>query len=463
MSSDHKLAIQVQNVTKTYKLYNKPLDRLKEAMFPFRKLQHKKFTAVNDISFKVNKGETLGIVGKNGSGKSTLLKMITGILTPTFGAIKVSGRISSLLELGAGFNPELTGIENIYLNGTIMGFSREEMDGKIEMILDFADIGNFINQPVKTYSSGMYVRLAFATAITVEPEILIVDEALAVGDVSFQNKCYRKFEQLKNKGITILFVTHAIELITRHCDRAILINDGNLLADGRPNEVVNMYMNLMTNGNSGLKKIESDTKQQTELFSEDRGDSNTFFSSKEELFMYRKSYNPAEYRWGDGRAKIVDYLLNINGEIEPAKIKTNCNVDLYVKYLFTDTVENLICGITLKTIDGIIIFAYSTRAEKIQIERKGPGEVFIVKFSFKLTAVTGTYTISIGCSENMQHMGQDHIAIDRRNDLIILEVFNDKEISGIIDPCMSFEECNIVLGDEKNDSQKSPANNFLPQ
>ncbi|MGM1050161.1 MAG: ABC transporter ATP-binding protein [Bacillota bacterium] len=243
MSSD--LSIKVSNVSKLYKLYNKPIERLKETLHPGRKKYCHEFYALNNISFEVKKGETVGIIGKNGSGKSTLLKMITGVLTPSSGIIHVDGKISALLELGAGFNPEFTGLENIYLNGTIMGFSKEDMDSKLESILTFAEIGDYINQPVKMYSSGMFARLAFAVAINVEPEILIVDEALAVGDVRFQAKCFNKFKELKESGVTILFVSHDVYSVRNFCDRVIWINEGQLQQVGATIEVTASYVEYM--------------------------------------------------------------------------------------------------------------------------------------------------------------------------------------------------------------------------
>ena len=202
------VAIKVNNVSKIYRLYDKPTDRLKEALGFSKKKRYKEHYALNNVSFDVKRGETVGIIGTNGSGKSTILKIITGVLNPSMGDVKIAGRISALLELGAGFNMEYTGIENIYLNATMMGFTREETDAKLQSILDFADIGDFVYQPVKTYSSGMFVRLAFAVSINIDPDILIVDEALSVGDVFFQVKCYHKFEEFKKMGKTILFVSH---------------------------------------------------------------------------------------------------------------------------------------------------------------------------------------------------------------------------------------------------------------
>ena len=219
-----EFAIEVKHLDKMYKLYNKPSDRLREALG--FKVPVREHYALRDVSFEVKRGETVGIIGTNGSGKSTILKIITGVLNPTAGEVKVDGRISALLELGAGFNMEYTGIENVYLNGTMMGFSKEEIDARLQDILDFADIGDFVYQPVKAYSSGMFVRLAFAVAINIDPEILIVDEALSVGDVFFQAKCYRKFEEFKDMGRTILFVSHDLSSISRYCDRVVLLNKG---------------------------------------------------------------------------------------------------------------------------------------------------------------------------------------------------------------------------------------------
>lgn len=240
-----EIAIDIQNLSKVYKLYEKPIDRLKETLSLTKKSYHKDFYALNNINLQIKKGETVGIIGKNGAGKSTLLKIITGVLSPSSGSVKIYGRISSLLELGAGFNPEYSGIENIYLNGTIMGMSKEEVDERIQDILAFADIGDYIYQPVKTYSSGMYVRLAFSVAINVNPDVLIVDEALAVGDARFQLKCFKKLEEIKKQGTTILYVSHDIEQVKSFCSRSILIDDGLILYQGSPKEAALKYFDLI--------------------------------------------------------------------------------------------------------------------------------------------------------------------------------------------------------------------------
>lgn len=240
-------AIQVKDVSKMYKLYDRNRDRLLDAFGLSKTPRYHEHYALHNLNFSVKKGETVGIIGTNGAGKSTILKIITGVLNPTDGQVEINGRISALLELGAGFNMEYTGIENIYLNGTMIGFSREEIDKKLEDILKFADIGDFVYQPVKTYSSGMFVRLAFAVAINIEPEILIVDEALSVGDVFFQAKCYKKFEDFKKLGKTILFVSHDLGSIAKYCDRVVLLNKGTKIAEGNPKQMIGMYKKLLVN------------------------------------------------------------------------------------------------------------------------------------------------------------------------------------------------------------------------
>jgi ABC-type polysaccharide/polyol phosphate transport system ATPase subunit len=240
--------IIVENLSKVYKLYDNPVDRLKESLSPLRKKYHRDFYALKNVTFEVKRGEAIGIIGKNGSGKSTLLKIITGILTPTGGKVKVNGKISALLELGTGFNPELTGVENIYFSGIIMGYSREEMDRKVDDILSFADIGKFAYQPVKTYSSGMFVRLAFAVAVSVNPEVLVIDEALSVGDMRFSMKCIRKMKDLIAGGTSQIFVSHDMTSIINFCQEVIWLDDGKIFQRGNPKRITLNYANYMAYG-----------------------------------------------------------------------------------------------------------------------------------------------------------------------------------------------------------------------
>ncbi|HDH15606.1 MAG TPA: ABC transporter ATP-binding protein [Gammaproteobacteria bacterium] len=254
--------IRIQQLSKAYRIYNRPIDRVLESILHRSRIRKsgtkfREIQALNPVDLEIYPGETIGIIGQNGSGKSTLLQIISGTLYPSTGTVEVNGRLSALLELGAGFNPDFSGRENAYLNGSIMGISRIEMDNRFDDIHEFSGIGDFIDQPVKTYSSGMYVRLAFAVAIHMDPDILVVDEALSVGDVRFQNKCFRKLRELKSQGTTTLFVTHSSDLIVRHCDRAVLLEKGTVCAMGEPADVVNEYLNLLFNNEEG--QVESDS------------------------------------------------------------------------------------------------------------------------------------------------------------------------------------------------------------
>ena len=285
---ERDIVIQVNDLSKIYKLYNKPIDRLKESLGIAKKKNYTEHYALNHVSFQVERGEAVGIIGTNGSGKSTILKIITGVLNQTSGEVKVNGRISALLELGAGFNPEYSGLENVYLNGTMIGFSKQEIDEKLQEILDFADIGDFIHQPVKTYSSGMFVRLAFAVAINIEPEILIVDEALSVGDVFFQAKCYHKFEEFRKKGKTLLLVTHDLGSVAKYCNRVILLNKGNKVAEGRPKEIIDMYKKILVGVDKEEPKEKEEEANAIEQKQMDGSDTWKSYSSKPGSFRLRQ-------------------------------------------------------------------------------------------------------------------------------------------------------------------------------
>ena len=298
-------AIQVRDVSKIYKLYHRPSDRLIDTFgLPGRK-KFKEHRALNHVSFEVKKGETLGIIGTNGSVKSTVLKIITGVLGPTEGDVVIDGRISALLELGAGFNMEYTGRQNVYLNGMMMGFSNEEIDAKLQDILDFADIGEFADQPVKTYSSGMFVRLAFAVAINIDPEILIVDEALSVGDVFFQAKCYKKFDEFKKQGKTILFVSHDLGSVVKYCDRVVLLNKGDKLDEGLPKDMVGLYKRVLL----------GQTKEAQEKMLARVNASGTDAGLWKSHYVMNKDVD----EYGTGKAAIIDFaIVDEKGEY------TNC-------------------------------------------------------------------------------------------------------------------------------------------
>ena len=291
-------AIKITNLTKVYKLYARNRDRLKDSLGLSKKASYKEHYALKNVDMEVKTGESVGIIGVNGSGKSTILKIITGVLNATSGDVKINGRISALLELGAGFNMEYTGLENVYLNGTMMGFTRKEIDERLQSILDFADIGDFVHQPVKTYSSGMFVRLAFAVAINIDPEILIVDEALSVGDVFFQAKCYHKFEEFKKLGKTILFVSHDLTSIAKYCDRVILLNKGVKLAEGNPKDMVNMYKKLL------VHQLDEETL-------EDVSGKSAIGEKSEDGRAWKNNFeiNPTITDYGEKQAEIVDFAI----------------------------------------------------------------------------------------------------------------------------------------------------------
>ncbi len=419
-------AITVKDVTKVYKMYDKPIDRLKESLHPRHKEYHRKFYALNHISFQVKKGETVGIIGTNGSGKSTVLKIITGVLSPTTGTVEVEGTISALLELGAGFNSDYTGIENIYMNGTMMGFSRKEMDEKLADILDFADIGDFVYQPVKTYSSGMFVRLAFALAINVEPEILIVDEALSVGDVFFQSKCYRRMEEIREKGTTILMVTHDMGSIIKYCDRVVLLNRGNFVAQGEPGHMVDLYKKILANQ---MDALEEELGEMNDFSGEHTGD-----DKKQEhhggLMKDRLTINTNRTEYGDGRAEIYDLgLFDGRGNLTNLLLKGE-NFTIKEKIRFHARIEGPIFTYTIKDKKGTDLSGTNTMYEGTDIRPVGPGDEYEVSFTQKMTLQGGEYLLSMSCTGF--ELGE-HVVYHRLYDVANITVISNKNTVGVYD------------------------------
>lgn len=370
-------SIEVENLSKVYKLYDKPSDRLKEALSPVKKCYHKDFYALRDLNFKIKPGETVGFVGKNGSGKSTLLKLLTEVLTPSEGTLKINGKVSALLELGAGFNNEYTGMENIYLNGTIMGYSREEMDKRVDDIVKFADIGEYINQPVKTYSSGMFVRLAFAVAINVEPDILIVDEALAVGDVRFQLKCMDKFLEFKEKGITILYVSHDVNSIKRFCTRAIWINEGHMEADGDVDLITDKYLDYLKTLDAQNEEGEAAKPSEAAAVKTTEEDGKRDLESTVEI------------------AEVVSLkIMNSKGE-ETEELEHGEKVKLELTYYVNDTsIKNPVVGIALLRLDNLYVCGLNTLLDKVDVPwEKGYNSVTLTYDSLNL--VGGGYYFDV--------------------------------------------------------------------
>ena len=422
------VAISVNHVSKVYKLYDNPMERLKESLGLSRKKKYKEHYALNDISFEIKKGETVGIIGTNGSGKSTILKIITGVLNPTVGNIQVDGRISALLELGAGFNGEYTGLENVYLNGTMLGFSREEIDARLQDILDFADIGEFIHQPVKTYSSGMFVRLAFAVAININPEILIVDEALSVGDIFFQSKCFRKFEEFKERGKTILLVSHDLSSISKYCDRVILLNKGNKVSEGSPKVVVDEYKKILANKSAG---VETEIKEEAidTLDQEVQNEQNGKFSIKNN---WSKSFplNPECIEYGTGKAEILDFLIrDCNGNITNL-IEKDTEFEIEMKVKFHDAVSEPIFAYTIKDIRGTDLTGTNTMYENAPVREMHKDDVQEVVFRQKMTLQGGEYMLSLGCTG---YCDGDFEVFHRLYDICNLSVMSAKNTIGFYD------------------------------
>lgn len=401
--------IQVENVTKKYNLYAKPQDRFREAVGIGKKSLHSDFYALNGVSFDVKKGETVGIVGTNGSGKSTLLKIITGVLKPTAGAVSVQGKISALLELGAGFNQEYTGLENIYLNGRMMGYSRKEMEEKVDDIISFAEIGEFIHQPVKTYSSGMFARLAFAVAINVEPDILIVDEALSVGDLFFQNKCFRKFEELKAKDVTILFVSHDISSVRQMCSRVLWIEKGNQIIFDQSDKVCDMYMDMKRKGmNENVDGVENTEVENIEA------------SVSGEM----KCYPPIQIKGSDLKSDKFD-IISCFFTDETGKYTTHLNVDqkykLHVAVDFHEDMKSLIVGFVLENNKGLPLFDINNYINQQQGIRGKAGEITEIIYEFTLPRLMkGTYILSTAIAEGTQEKHEMHTWLHGVGDVEII-------------------------------------------
>jgi lipopolysaccharide transport system ATP-binding protein len=400
--------ISVRDITKTYKLYDSHLDRLKEAITPFRKSYHRDFNAVNGVSFDIKRGETVGIVGKNGSGKSTLLKIIAGILTPNSGDLNVAGKISALLELGAGFNAQMTGMENVYFNGTLLGYSREEMERKVDDILSFADIGGFIHQPVKTYSSGMFIRLAFAVATSVDPDILIVDEALAVGDELFQRKCFGRIREFSERGKTILFVTHSGPTIVELCNRALLFDRGELLVDGTPKLVVSLYHKLLYSKPENHERVRNEilkvdvTPEFKQLFNASGDEANDDEDAGQEPQSWHQELARQKPYFVESliSQSLIEYK-NIDIEIADLQIRTLSdekvnvlvmNQDYIYSYRlkFKEDVRNVFFGMCFKTKKGIEL-GWTEALKDSSIKTIMAGQEYLVEWHFKCTLLPGTY------------------------------------------------------------------------
>ena len=419
---DNNVAIKIENLCKEYKMFARKRDRLLETVLP-KFNRHQTFSAINNLDLVINKGDSIGILGKNGAGKSTLLKMITGVVTPTSGTIKVNGKISSLLELGTAFNMELTGLENIYQHGEIFGLSKKEIEEKKSEIIEFADIGEHLYQPVKTYSSGMFARLAFACAINVNPDILIVDEVLSVGDMAFQLKCFKKFEEFKKQGKTILFVTHSVSDVLRNCDRAIIMSEGKKVFDGDAKTGVDKYKKMMvgldnddetpTENNVEIEKSEEKTSGDIEIWKD-------YYEGKNDLLTY-----------GNNMAQIIDYgIFDINDKIQT----TINNDDEYIvkmKVKFNEDIKEPIFAMSFKDIKGLELAGTNTKVYKTDTGEYKKGDTVVVEFKQQIPLAPERYTISFGCTK-FNNSGNLEV-FDRKYDAIFVEIIGYRECLGLMD------------------------------
>ena len=422
--------ISLENVGKAYRVYNRQIDRIREALLPSSRVFHKDFHALSGISLTVDHGETVGIIGRNGSGKSTLLQVICSILQPTEGKVVVDGRISALLELGAGFNPEFTGRENVYLNGAILGLSKEEMDSCIADIESFAGIGEFIDRPVKTYSSGMYVRLAFAVAINVNPDILIVDEALSVGDTLFQAKCFAKFKQFQEQGITILFVTHSMDLVTRYCSRAFLLETGKLLQVGTAKDVVDTYNRLLVAESSPAGRDDiSPADNEGGVDSQENREAQLLDHMKSSEHEFQ--LNPDENRYGNGDAKILRVGIYDQGGQPQQTLRHGGTYEIVMDVTFNADLHNPVFAYTIKDVKGFDISGTNTFFHDIDTGSVKKGNVARARFQQRIVLNAGAYLLSFGCAG---FDDGEYIVYDRRYDLISFEVISDRLSVGIFDP-----------------------------
>lgn len=473
--------ISVDQVSKVYRLYDKPIDRLLESISLRKKSYHKDFYALRDISFSVRRGEAVGIIGTNGSGKSTMLKIITGVLSATTGKVESRGSICALLELGAGFNQDYTGIENIYMNGTMMGFSKAEMDEKLPAILEFADIGDFVYQPVKSYSSGMFVRLAFALYISIDPEVLIVDEALSVGDVFFQAKCYHRMDELKRKGTTILMVTHDLGSVMKYCDRVVLFHKGEKVGEGLPGQMVDKYKKILagkdphaeqfmeeqnflgnvddqrsgtakagnagsggaggTNGTAGSTETNENAgsdsgrntgeagehAEPTSAASPEAGQS----SPKPTGFMKdHLTLNPSSQQYGNGKAEILDFgVLDKDGRPSNVLLKGE-EFSIKERIVFHDDIAAPIFTFTIKDKRGMDLSGTNTLFEGKEIPAVKKGDEYYCTFTQRMNLQGGEYLLSISCTGFEEG---EHTVYDRKYDITSITVLSNKNTVGIYD------------------------------
>ena len=403
------LALSVEAISKQYRIYKRPADRLKETLTRGRWKTHREFWALRDVSFDVDQGTTFGIVGPNGSGKSTLLQIVAGTLEPTHGSVHHTGRVAALLELGAGFNPEFTGIENVFMSASLMGFSRAEIEAMLPEIERFAEIGDFVYQPVKTYSSGMYVRLAFATAINSMPQILIVDEALAVGDAVFQHRCMRRLREMQESGMTILFVSHDPSAIRALCSRALLLHAGRMETIGQPTDVLNRYQKLIMAREDAFEAGREGPAETEDIAADLEG-----------------AASPSSiYHHGDGSARILRVEL-LDASHHPVElVETGEAVSLRLRVRFDSEAEAPVCGFLLRNRHGIHLYGTNTELQRADFGAVQPGQVFEVTFAFECWLAPDTYSVTTAIHSS------DGVSFDWRDGVLFFQVMSGTPMEGV--------------------------------
>ena len=429
--------VQVEHVNKTYNTYKKESDRFLEAISFSHRVLHKQFTALEDVDFELEKGECLGIIGTNGSGKSTLLKIITGVLQPTRGRVNVQGKVSALLELGAGFNGDYTGIENIILNGRIMGYSEEEMQQRIPQIAEFAEIGDFINQPVKIYSSGMFARLAFAVAINVNPDVLIIDEALSVGDIFFQTKCYRKFDEFMQMGKTILFVSHDLSSVIKYCSRCLLLHKGKQIALGDCKKVVDIYRKILVDQYDEANGLASVSEGQPETTSMQDG----MDPGQRAVWKNAVLQNPNYVEYGDEDIRMEDFgIINEAGEVSSILMKGS-EYTVAIRFHCNKRVDNPIFAFTIKDPKGTELCGTNTMLEGKTLEHTEEGMSGVVRFRQKMRLQGGQYFLSLGCTS---YRNDELVVHHRLYDICHIQVVSDYNTIGVYDVESEVSYANIT-------------------
>jgi lipopolysaccharide transport system ATP-binding protein len=437
MSSE--VVISLRGIDKSFPQFDKPYERLAHILFPRRQARDE-FHALRGISLDVHRGEAIGVIGKNGSGKSTLLQIIAGILQPSAGELRVSARIAALLELGAGFNPEFTGRENIQLNASLLGLSAQQIAERMDAIIAFAEIDSHIEQQVKTYSSGMFMRLAFAVAVHTDPDVLIVDEALSVGDIYFQRKCFKRIEEMRQRGCTLLFVTHAIDSVLQLCERGVVLDRGMLAFDGDAQDAVKEYLRIVFGDNSVAEPVEPEEQASPEEELEnERSELELFFAGGgSDRFATRPGYNRDETRVGDGRAVTCDYLIVSrfeHGPLVPAREPFR----IYVRYCFPQALERLIFGVRVCTVTGLVVYSSNTFVSDGRLFACDAGTVAVATFDLRCSLLRGQYFVTVGVSR-FDEEGVEIHAVDRRANSIILSVAGEgTHAQGVADMEAVFE------------------------